>query len=69
GHLKPGGKFVLIEYQTDRALPPWIPYPIPREKLEQIAAQAGLSTPELIGTAPSQYGHDHIYSVICRKTQ
>lgn len=66
-HLKPGGHFVLIEYQTDKPLPPWIPYPIPRERFEELAANMGLSEPKLMATTPSRYGHDHIYAVICQK--
>lgn len=64
-HLRPGGSFVLIEYETQQALPPWIPYPIPKARFEALASQAGLSKPRLIGTAPSQYGHDHIYALLC----
>jgi len=63
-HLKPGGKFVLIEYETDKPLNPWIPYPIPFQNWGEIAANVGLNAPVEIGRAPSQYGHQHIYSAV-----
>lgn len=59
--LKPGGTLLLIEYETDKPLRTWIPYPIPFEKLERLAAQSGLTKPEEIGRVPSAYGHEHIY--------
>lgn len=62
--LKPGGTFVLVEYETNRPRPPWIPHPIPFDQFVQIAAQVGLSSPKQIGTTSSLYGHDHIYAAV-----
>lgn len=59
--LKPGGHLVFIEYQTQQALKPWIPYPIPFEKFEALAAATALSQPEELTRIPSTYGHDWIY--------
>lgn len=59
--LKPGGLFILIEYQTHRPLAPWIPYPVPFESFEQLAAATVLSRPEELTSMPSSYGHDRIY--------
>jgi SAM-dependent methyltransferase len=62
GHLKPGGVFILVEYETHTALPPWIPFPIPFDKFKKIAQECGLSEPVEIGRMDSQYGHQHIYT-------
>lgn len=64
-HLRPGGQFVLIEYETEQAIPPWVPYPIPFSNFEKIAEECGLSKPEKIGQVPTRYGHEHIYSAVC----
>ncbi len=64
--LKPGGIFVLVEYETHRPRPPWIPYPIPFEGFVEIATKVGLTKPTKIGEVPSLYGHDHIYAAMCQ---
>ena len=55
GRLRPGGRVVLIEYHRRRATR-WVPYPIDKERLPDIAAQAGLTSPAIVGTRPSMYG-------------
>ncbi len=60
--LKPGGTFVLVEYETNQARPPWIPYPIPFNQFRTIALEAGLTPPKMIGSVPSMYGHNYIYA-------
>lgn len=55
GRLRPGGRVVLIEYHRRRATR-WVPYPIDKERLPDIAAQAGLTSPTIEGTRPSMYG-------------
>ena len=55
GRLRPGGRVVLIEYDRRRATR-WVPYPIDKERLPDIAAQVGLTSPTIEGTRPSMYG-------------
>ena len=55
GRLRPGGRVVLIEYDRRRATR-WVPYPIDMERLPDIAAHAGLTSPTIEGTRPSMYG-------------
>lgn len=66
-HLKPGGQFVLIEYETEKANPPWVPYPIPFSLFKKIASACGLTPPKEIGKVDSIYGHEHIYSAVSTK--
>ena len=61
GHLRPYGKLILIEYDTDQPRPPWVPYPISKKRLEEVAPKAGWDTPEQTGGMPSAYGHSQIY--------
>ncbi len=67
-HLKPGGTFILIEYDTDRANPPWVPYPISWAKFQALAPQVGLQTPERIHQVSSRYGYEYIYSAMALKS-
>ena len=53
--LRPGGRVVLIEYEGRRASP-WVPYPIPISRFRELAAGAGLTTPQVVATRPSAYG-------------
>lgn len=61
-HLKPGGTFILIEYDTAQPNPPWVPYPISWGEYQALAAEVGLTPPQLIRRVSSQYGHQYIYS-------
>ena len=54
GRLKPGGHFVLVEYDTDRGNA-WVPYPISYSKWERLSAEAGLSGTRLIERVPSRF--------------
>jgi SAM-dependent methyltransferase len=52
--LRPGGSVVLIEYDRRRANR-WVPYPIEKKRLAEIAEQAGLSAPVISGSMPSRF--------------
>jgi len=58
--LKPGGLFVLIEYELSKPLRPWIPYPIPFQAFEKLAEATQLSQVIELARIPSSYGHQHI---------
>jgi ubiquinone/menaquinone biosynthesis C-methylase UbiE len=53
--LRPGGRVVLVEYERRRASR-WVPHPITPERLPELAASAGLSTPIITATRPSAFG-------------
>ncbi|MEZ5041154.1 MAG: class I SAM-dependent methyltransferase [Saprospiraceae bacterium] len=61
-NLKANGQFILVEYETNKANPPWIPYPIPFKYFKEIAQAAGFSEPREIGRSPSIYGHEYLYA-------
>jgi ubiquinone/menaquinone biosynthesis C-methylase UbiE len=65
--LKPGGQLLLIEYETERPLSPWIPYPVPFRKFCELARELGLGEPREVNQIPSAYGHDHIYLAVVEK--
>jgi SAM-dependent methyltransferase len=53
-HLRPGGRFVLVEYGTDRGNP-WVPYPLSFARWQSLAESAGLRETKLIGQVPSRF--------------
>ena len=61
--LKPQGIFILIEYNVDRPLPPWIPYPISRQYFGTLCSEIGLESLTDLHSLPSRFGHKEIYAV------
>jgi len=53
--LRPGGRLVIVEYDQRRATQ-WVPYPIPLERLPELAARARVSEPVVTATKRSRFG-------------
>lgn len=53
--LAPGGRLAVVEYQ-DRPPNPWVPHPLPVARLEALAREQELGTPNVVGERPSSYG-------------
>ncbi len=53
-HLRPGGAFVVVEYDTDRGNP-WVPHPFSEGTWERLASEAGLVETTRIGRVPSRF--------------
>lgn len=53
--LRPGGRLVIVEYDRRRGNP-WVPHPIPVQRLTATLAPAGFSDPVITATRPSAYG-------------
>jgi ubiquinone/menaquinone biosynthesis C-methylase UbiE len=51
-YLKPGGRLVLVEYDSDRGNW-WVPHPLSFASWEATAQAAGFSPPRLLATVPS----------------
>ena len=54
GLLKPGGRFCLVEYNTDYGNQ-WVPYPMSYTTWRQTAASIGLQDTRLVATTPSSF--------------
>jgi len=52
--LRPGGRFLIVEYGSDRGHP-WVPWPIGYASWEKLAAQVGLRDTRRIGEVPSRF--------------
>ena len=53
-HLRPGGRFVVVEYDADRGNP-WVPHPFAYPSWERLAEAAGLKDTRRIGRVPSRF--------------
>lgn len=53
-YLRPGGTFVVVEYDADRGNP-WVPHPFSAETWATLAVDAGLERPQVIGRVPSRF--------------
>ncbi|MFL5675963.1 MAG: class I SAM-dependent methyltransferase [Chloroflexota bacterium] len=65
GYLRPGGRFVVVEYDVDRGNP-WVPHPFSYRAWERLAESAGLTDTRRIGRVPSRF-LDAIYSAESRR--
>ena len=54
GRLRPGGRFVIVEYDAERGNP-WVPHPFGPETFLRMAASAGLVGAREIGRVPSRW--------------
>ena len=61
-YLKPGGRLVIVEYDTDRGNR-WVPYPLSSPSFSAVAQAAGFAAPTLIGTRRSRF-LDGFYSAV-----
>ena len=52
--LKPGGRFVIVEYGSDRGNQ-WVPWPIGYPKWAELATRVGLRDTRRIGEVPSRF--------------
>ena len=53
-HLRPGGSFVVVEYDADHGNP-WVPHPFTHSSWERLASAAGLVETRRIGRVPSRF--------------
>ncbi len=64
-YLRPGGRFVVVEYDADGGNP-WVPHPFSYPSWERLAEAAGLGGTRRIGRVPSRF-LDAIYAAESRR--
>jgi SAM-dependent methyltransferase len=62
GYLRPGGRLILVEYNTDRGNH-WVPFPLSYRTFESLAARNGFSDVGLLARRPSRFLGE-IYSAL-----
>ncbi|MBZ0284474.1 MAG: class I SAM-dependent methyltransferase [Anaerolineae bacterium] len=64
-YLKPGGRFLLVEYNVDSGNP-WVPYPLSYSRWAKMASENGFSETRQLAVYPSRFLRE-IYSAISIK--
>ena len=54
GHLRPGGRLVLVEYDSDQGNH-WVPYPLSFGTWADLAAEAGFRETRRLASVPSRF--------------
>jgi hypothetical protein len=54
GYLRPGGRLVLVEYDSDHGNP-WVPYPLSFGSWRTLAAEAGFRDTRRLASIPSRF--------------
>lgn len=62
GTLRPGGRAAVVEYNIDRGNPA-VPHPVPYDRWQRLASEAGFEHTELLATRPSRFLRE-IYSAV-----
>lgn len=62
--LAPAGRVLLVEYDTDTPLPPWVPYPVSRHRARALFDGAGFKKIRDLASRPSVYGRSPLYAMV-----
>ncbi len=62
-YLRPGGRFLVVEYAVREALR-WVPYPVPFDRFQVLAAGAELAPPTLVGRRLSPSSGIEMYAAV-----
>lgn len=62
GYLRPGGRFVLVEYDADHGNT-WVPFPLSFRTWEALATEAGFRDTRRLASVPSRF-LGSIYSAV-----
>jgi hypothetical protein len=61
-HLHTSARVVVVEYEQ-RARSRWVPYPLPLDRLNEVAGEAGFTTAVEVGRRKSRY-QGELYSAV-----
>jgi SAM-dependent methyltransferase len=59
-----GGALLLVEYDTDRPTPHWVPYPLSFSAAAGLLPAAGWSNVQKLGSRPSAFGRSELYALL-----
>lgn len=62
--LLPGAAFLIVEYDTDTAVPVWVPYPASYHSLKQLFESEGYTHIKKLRERPSVYGRANLYAAL-----
>lgn len=61
------GILLIAEYDTDVAVPTWVPFPISFQRATALFPANGFTLPRRIGSRPSAYGRGDLYTAFARR--
>jgi SAM-dependent methyltransferase len=61
-YLRPGGSFILVEYNVDRGNF-WVPHPLSYQSWEKLARESGFAQTHLLAARPSRFLRE-IYAAV-----
>ncbi len=64
--LKPGGSFLIVEYDTEKSNP-WVPFPVSFLLLKELFSKEGYNMITKLKERPSIYRRENLYSALIRK--
>ncbi len=62
-----GSTLLLVEYDTDRPTPHWVPYPLSFTSAARLLAAAGWSHIQKLGSHPSAFGRNQLYALLAER--
>lgn len=62
--LKPGGRFLIVEYDTDIPVPTWVPYPCSFQTLSNLFKTEGFSSVQRLAGRPSLFRRAELYAAL-----
>jgi ubiquinone/menaquinone biosynthesis C-methylase UbiE len=65
--LKPGGIFIIVEYDTDIPIPRWVPYPISFSTATRLFTPPLWQSLKKANTHPSAFGRANLYVAFTAK--
>jgi ubiquinone/menaquinone biosynthesis C-methylase UbiE len=66
-YLKPEGLLLVLEYDTDRPVPVWVPYPTSYKTLQQLFERQGYTRIRKLQERSSLYGRANIYAALIHR--
>lgn len=63
--LRPGAPLLIVEYDTDRPVPTWVPWPVSLSSLQSLLSKAGWPHVHQLGEIPSAFG-GNMYAAIAQ---
>ena len=62
-----GGQLIIIEYETEVPNNPWIPFPLPLKKVEDLLKDFPCTPIQEIGRVSSRYNESYMYAAVCQR--
>ncbi len=60
----PAGQLLLVEYDTDKPTPHWVPYPLNFASAARLLQNAGWRNIQKLGSCPSAFGRSQLYALL-----